>query len=174
MTEQTQNTPLRVAEVLFTALKRHDFDTAWNNQHPDIVDDFVAIGEYRGRDAVRGFFEELFAAFPDFDVDVVDMVSDGEVVVVQWHATGTFSGASFQGVHATGRRVEQRGCDVMRFEGGKLRHNTIYYDGLAFARHMGLLPRAGSAADKAMTAAFNATTDLRSRLHARREPAHAS
>jgi hypothetical protein len=60
--------------------------------------------------------------------------------------------------------VDLRGCDVMEFDDGRLRHNTIYYDGLAFARQIGMLPREGSSADKAMTAAFNAGVDVRSRL----------
>ena len=47
----------------------------------------------------------------------------------------------------------------MRVEQGKLKHNTIYYDGLAFARQIGMLPREGSLFDKAMTTAFNACTD---------------
>lgn len=83
------------------------------------------------------------------------------------------SGAPFQGIHPTGRSVELRGCDVFRVEDGKIRRNTIYYDGLAFARQIGLLPREGSATDKAMTAAFNASTDIRARLHRHPEPAQA-
>ncbi len=133
--------------------------------HDDVVDDFVAVGEFRGVAAVRGFFAELLAAFPDFDVDVDDVVADDRRAVVRWHCTGTFTGRSFQGVHPTGRPVALRGCDVIEVEGGKIRHNTIYYDGLVFARQIGLLPREGSAADKAMTAAFNAATDMRARLH---------
>lgn len=61
----------------------------------------------------------------------------------------------------------------MTIEAGRLRRNTIYYDGLTFARQIGMLPREGSSADKAITAAFNAATDVRSRLLQRRgtEPA---
>jgi hypothetical protein len=55
----------------------------------------------------------------------------------------------------------------MRIEDGRLRSNTIYYDGLGFARQIGMLPREGSPGDKAMTVAFNAGTDVRARLHRR-------
>jgi steroid delta-isomerase-like uncharacterized protein len=113
---------------------------------------------------VRAFFADLFAAFPDFDIEVVHLVGDESSAVIQWRARGTFTGSPFQGVHATGRAVDLRGCDVMEFDDGRLRHNTIYYDGLAFARQIGMLPREGSSADKAMTAAFNAGVDVRSRL----------
>lgn len=61
-----------------------------------------------------------------------------------------------------------RGCDVMKFDDGKLKSNTIYHDGLAFARQIGMLPREGSPADKAITTAFNASTDVKARLSQRR------
>ena len=48
--------------------------------------------------------------------------------------------------------------------GGRLVDNTIYYDGLSFARQIGILPSEGSRGDRALTAAFNARTDLRARL----------
>ena len=44
--------------------------------------------------------------------------------MVQWRARGTFDGGPFQGLHPTGRPVEVRGCDVMEFEGEKIRHMT--------------------------------------------------
>ena len=47
----------------------------------------------------------------------------------------------------------------MRFEDGLLKHNTVYYDGLALARQIGLLPSEGSRTDRALQAAFNARTD---------------
>lgn len=175
MMEQAASLPARVAAEMLEALKRHDLEAMRALQHPDIVDDFVAVGQFRGRDMVRGFFTELLGAFPDFDVDVLDIVADDRRAVVQWHASGTFTGSPFQGVHATGRPVDLRGCDVMlKFEDGLLKENTIYYDGLGFARQIGMLPREGSSADKAMTAAFNAGTDVRARLRRTSKPlAHA-
>jgi hypothetical protein len=52
----------------------------------------------------------------------------------------------------------------MEFEDGLLRYNTVYYDGLAFARQIGLLPPAGSRRDKAIMGGFNALTKLKSAL----------
>ena len=72
--------------------------------------------------------------------------------------TGTFAGGPFQGTEPTGKRVELRGVDVMVFESDLLRHNVVYYDGLSFARQIGLLPSTDSLADRGMTAAFNTLT----------------
>jgi steroid delta-isomerase-like uncharacterized protein len=156
--------PAEVAATIFDSLQRRDLDAVALLQHDDIVDDFVAVGVYRGKPAVRAFFEELFAAVPDLTLTPVRIVADGQHATVQWRIAGTFTGAPFQGVHATGRRVELQGADVMHIVDGLLVDNTIYYDGLSFARQIGMLPAAGSRGDRAMTAAFNAQTDLRGKL----------
>jgi steroid delta-isomerase-like uncharacterized protein len=159
--------PAEVAPKLIAALRERNLDLIRTLDHPDVVRDFVAIKEFRGADACQAFFQELLAAFPDFDIQITHLFGDDDRAVAQWLATGTFMGGPFRGVHATGRYVELRGCDVMHFEQGKLRHNTVYYDGLDFARQIGLLPKEGSTQDKALTAAFNASTDLRTRIRSR-------
>jgi hypothetical protein len=89
---------------------------------------------------------------------------DATTAVGQWKMRGTFDGGPFQGIEPTGRVIDLRGIDVMVFEDGLLRHNTIYYDGLSFARQVGLLPAAGSRADRGMLATFNAAAKAKSRL----------
>jgi steroid delta-isomerase-like uncharacterized protein len=157
-------TPAGVARDIFDALGKRNLDAALAHVADDSVDDFVAIGEVRGKAAIRRFFEELLAAFPDFEITVGRIVADHEAAVVQWRARGRFSGGPFQDIQPTGRPVEIRGVDVMEIAGGLVRHNTIYYDGASFARQIGMLPRAHSAADRAMIATFNAVTRVRHRL----------
>ena len=161
-------TPSEVARTIFEALSKRDLDTAMKFNTDDAVDDFVAIGEFRGRLAIRRFFDELLAAFPDFDIAVDRIVGDDSAAVVQWHAAGTFSGGKFQGIEPTGKRVQIRGVDVMEFAEGRYVHNTIYYDGASFARQIGMLPRSGSVTEKATLFGFNASTRLRQRRNRRR------
>ena len=161
-------TPSEVARTIFEALSRRDLDTAMKFNTDDAVDDFVAIGEFRGRLAIRRFFDELLAAFPDFVIAVDRIFGDDSAAVVQWHAAGTFSGGKFQGIEPTGKRVQIRGVEVMEFAEGRYVHNTIYYDGASFARQIGMLPRAGSGAEKATLFGFNASTRLRQRRNRRR------
>ncbi|MBI4957822.1 MAG: ester cyclase [Myxococcales bacterium] len=156
--------PAEAARRLIELLNARDLDGVAALQHEDVVDDFVAVGVYRGRAEVRRFFEELFGAFPDFRLEVVRVTAADDMAVVEWTAEGTFTGSPFQGVHANGKRVAQRGVDCMRFEGGRLRHNVIYYDGAAFARGVGLLPAQGSAGETGLKAAFNALTGARKAL----------
>jgi steroid delta-isomerase-like uncharacterized protein len=164
MSSAAIRTPADVARAVFDAVSKRDLDGIVAAGAPESVDDFVAIGEFRGHDAVRAFFRELFAAFPDFTMTVDRIVADDTTAVVQWHAAGTFTGGPFQSITPTGRRVEVRGVDVMEIADGLIQHNTIYYDGATFARQIGLLPGVGSRADQALLAAFNAKTTLSQRV----------
>jgi len=159
MTSATIRTPAEVAHAAFNAVINKDPDGIVAVGAPGYVDDFVAIGEVRGRDAIRAFFRETFAAFPDFEMTVDRIVADETSAVVQWHATGTFTGGPFQGILPT-RRIELRGVDVMQIADGLIQHNTIYYDGANLARQIGMLPSQGSRADRALVSAFNAKSRL--------------
>lgn len=158
-------TPSDVARAIFDALGRHDLDAALDLVAEDSVDDFVAIGRFDGRPAIRAFFDGLLAAFPDFAIEVDRIVGDDAAAVVQWRASGGFTGAPFQGIEPTGKRVELRGVDVMQVTGGLVTFNTIYYDGASFARQVGMLPTSGSTTDRAVLSVFNAATRLRSKLN---------
>jgi hypothetical protein len=71
----------------------------------------------------------------------------------------------WQGIEPTGSRVTVRGVDVISIDrDGKVDQNTVYYDPAAIARQIGMLPREGSTAERAVLAAFNATTKAKTRL----------
>jgi hypothetical protein len=97
-------------------------------------------------------------------LEIEHVVADRHAVV-QWTATGTFSGAQWQGIEPTGDRVALRGIDAIRLdEDGRVEENTVYYDGAEFLRQIGMLPKRDSAAERAMIAASNAARRLRRRL----------
>jgi steroid delta-isomerase-like uncharacterized protein len=148
----------------FEAVSRRDIDAMVAHMDDGVIEDITPVGILRGTGEVRDFFDELFAAFPDFEFTVEQCMTNANLATVQWRAIGTFRGEPFQGVEPTGRRVEVRGCDCLEVEDGRITRNTSYYDGAAFARGLGLLPQTGSGGEKAMLAAFNAVTKVRSRF----------
>jgi hypothetical protein len=78
---------------------------------------------------------------------------------VRWHATGTFSGsARFEGLDPNGAGVDLEGCDVLTVRDGKIVRNDAYMNGAEMMRQLGALPPAGSAPEKALTAALNLKT----------------
>lgn len=164
-----------LAAEYFGHVADRDPDAMAAMAHEDVVEEFVVLGTYHGREELRAFFEELFAAVPDseFEVEAIHDV-DHDTAIGQWRFTGTFDGGRFQGIEPTGAELDFRGVDVMEFEdrteaggsseGRLLAHNTIYYDGLTFARQIGLLPDEDSLPDRAMLAGFNGLTKVRTEL----------
>ena len=157
------------ARGYFDAVTARDPDAMAACWHRDGVEDIIPLGVFRGPEAVRALFSELFRAMPDFEMSVTRITSDHEVAAVQWRAAGTFTGGRFQGIEPTGRRVELRGTDCLEIdEDGKITRNTAAYDGAAFARGIGMLPAENSGAEKAMRGAFNAVTKLRKAVESAR------
>jgi steroid delta-isomerase-like uncharacterized protein len=145
----------------FEALARHDLDGMTDCWSDEVVEDIVALRVLRGKEELRASFRELFTAVPDVEITVSRMVTDQRHAVVEWRMTGTFTGGQFQGIEPTGRHIELRGLDLFVIEDDAIVTNTVYYDGMAFAREVGMLPPQDSGAERAMKSAFNAVTKVR-------------
>jgi steroid delta-isomerase-like uncharacterized protein len=167
-TQTKPRSPSDLARETFKVIfEERDLSDPYRFWTDDSVDHFLAAGQtVRGAKALTEFFRDLFAAVPDWHVEIENAFDDGDrQVTVQWHGTGTFTGAPFMGIEATGRRIDLRAVDVFRFDAdGKVETNTVYYDGAEFARQVGMLPPRDSAMDRGMLAAFNAGTRLKRRL----------
>jgi steroid delta-isomerase-like uncharacterized protein len=149
------------ARSAFDALARRDAGGIGEHYREDCVVDIVPIGVFRGRQAIVDFFRETFAAVPDLETTVTRVVPGETQAAVEWRMSGHFTGAQFQGIDPTGKRVELRGLDLMEIEDGETVSNTAYYDGASFARQVGMLPPEGSGAERTMKSAFNAVTKVR-------------
>ena len=107
-----------------------------------------------GRNGVRRFVEETFRAFPDFRVEEVaaPLLSESEpLALAPYRMTGTMRGPwEPLGLAATGARIEVRGVDEWRFRDGLMCRYATYYDSLDMARQLGVLPAAGSGAERLM------------------------
>jgi steroid delta-isomerase-like uncharacterized protein len=162
MTTRETATAAALMTNAFEALARKDLDALEAMWHDDVIEDFVAIALVDGKAAARAFFSDLVTAIPDLVFRATRVMGvDESTAVGEWHLEGTFDGGPFLGVQPTGGHIMLRGIDVMEFDDGRLRHNTVYYDGLTFTRQMGLLPTAGSMADRALRSGFNALVKTR-------------
>jgi predicted ester cyclase len=159
--------PVELARTVFEeVLNQRDADALRPYWAEEIVEVFPT-GTLRGRQAVRDYFAEVFAALPDFHIEAERVAGDEETVFVKWHLSGTFSGEPWMGVEPTGSRIELDGMDCFTVRNGLVVHNHVIYDTTSFARQVGMLPAQGSVGDRAMTAVFNARTRLRDRLRRR-------
>jgi steroid delta-isomerase-like uncharacterized protein len=157
--------PEETARGVFAAIADRDLPAIAGYLAGDDVQVFVPVGRFEGRDAIVAFFAQLFAAFPDLVTIVEDVRVSGAYVAVRWRLRGTFTGNTFQGIAATGRRLEIEGVDAfVEVRDGLIVRNTIFYDGAAFLRGAGVLPERGSGAEAALLTLFNTWTWVRRKL----------
>jgi hydroxyacylglutathione hydrolase len=154
-----------VARRYFEALNAHDLDGAVQCWAPGGIDCVVGQQELEAPGGVRQYFVELFAAFPDWSFEIVDLTSSRNRAAVRWRGGGTFAGPSrFQGFAPNGARIEIEGCDVLTVSEDAITRNYAYIDTGDVARQLGFLPAAGSAAEARLAKLANIRTSIRSFL----------
>ncbi len=97
----------------------------------------VAIGQIA--EAAAGWIGPFRASFPDFQMEIADLIAEGDKVVGHFRCSGTHEG-EWRGIAATGRRFEKVDeIYVFRVEDGKLASVTaVVEDDLSRLRQLGL------------------------------------
>ena len=116
-----------------------------------------------GADEIAAYFDEAFAAMPDWHVKVVSIAAQDDDVFVHWHLTGTHNGPLL-GIEPTGKPLAVDGMDHFVVRDGKIVSNFVIFDQMQYARQIGMMPPDGSAADKAVKRVFNVRTTVAQRL----------
>jgi predicted ester cyclase len=160
-----------VARSYFEAVAARDVEAMIEHWEAGQVGYLHGLAELRVPEGYREWFGNLFQAFPDFDMEPIDIAGSGELAAVRWHAAGTFTGpARFEGLVPNGARIALEGCDMLTIRDGLIRENHAYTNGAELARQLGALPPAGSLAERGLTGALNArtaTTEALGRLRER-------
>jgi predicted ester cyclase len=116
----------------------HAFADLMNGHDPNAVDRFVAEDYVNhiayvedGREANRAFWTSWFAAFPDTEVTMDDVLVDGDRVAGRFTYRATFQGP-FMGLPPTGRPVVMHSIDIWRVVDGMAVEHWDQLDGQAF------------------------------------------
>ena len=109
-----------------------------------VADNFVehqgGLGFPTTKQGMLDFFRGLLAAFPDFRMNVEDLIADGDKTVARVRITGTHQ-AEFMGVPATGRVVDVELIDIMRFDAtGRVWEHWGVADLLSLMQQLGVVP----------------------------------
>src|SRR5919202_1290905 len=73
----------------------------------------------RGREAYRAGILQRLAAFPDYQVTIVELLADGDQVMVYWTNQGTHTGP-FRGMPATGQVIREAAISLYRIQQGQI------------------------------------------------------
>lgn len=98
-----------------------------------------AWGEnYKGRDGVRQFYEQLMQALPDVKIEILRQHVTDDAILLEVIIRGTHLG-DWRGLPATGRRIEFPLCGVYTFDSDdRLAGERIYYDRATVLRQLGV------------------------------------
>jgi steroid delta-isomerase-like uncharacterized protein len=114
-----------------------------------VAEDFInhnpVPGQAPGREGLKAAVNSLRAAFPDLSVNLEDVISQGDKVVLRDTIRGTHQGP-FAGVPPTGRTITVSRISVFRVVDGQIKEHWGLVDMLGVLQQLGAIPRPGAAA----------------------------
>ena len=132
-------------------------EDVFNNRRLDLLED-VLHPEFRSRGisavvpggpeigpgARRKLYEMFLQAIPDARGEVLDVVAEGDKVVLVDRFAGTHRGEFF-GRPGTGDRIEWAAIHIYTIRDGKILEDAVMTDSLAIMQQLGLAPGAANA-----------------------------
>jgi steroid delta-isomerase-like uncharacterized protein len=129
-------------------LVERGFQRLMNNGELAIADELVSADFLnheappeapRGPAGLRGMVTMLRTAFPDFHIEVAELIAEGDKVVARTTLHGTHTGP-FMGIAPTGRRFEQEQIHIFRFADGKAIEHRAVRDDFSMMQQLGVIP----------------------------------
>jgi len=131
-------------------LTRKFIAEVWNQGKFDVLEELVAPdcvthdpaapgGEIRGLDGIKELVSMYRNAFPDTELEIKDLILDGNKVAARITASGTHKGA-LMGIAPTGKRVSISGTSITHFRDGKQVESWASYDQLGMLQQLGVMP----------------------------------
>ncbi len=90
-----------------------------------------------GRPAVKKLLVSYHTAFPNLQYQLEHLICQGDLVAVNWKATGTFE-RMFRGILPTGKNCLMSGMTIYRVNNGKIEERWVVNDDLEILQQMGL------------------------------------
>jgi predicted ester cyclase len=119
-------------------LVRRLVDQAVHQRNVDVLDE-LADGDFA--QIAKRWVRPFQSAFPDFEMEVVELIAEGEEVVAHFRCSGTHRG-EWLGVPGTGRRFENVDeIYIFEVKDGKLISAFGVEDSLTRMRQLGIDPR---------------------------------
>jgi steroid delta-isomerase-like uncharacterized protein len=91
------------------------------------------------REGVKQFFKMYRTAFPDLNFKIEQMIAKDDKVVTYLTITGTQK-AEFMGMPASGKKINLKGIDIVRFKDGKAVEHWGVTDTMTMMHQIGAIP----------------------------------
>ena len=120
----------------------------WKAAIEDYAEDARNHGRPVGREGMRRVLEDIYATFPDWRMDIVEMVAEANAVIVRCTVGGTHRGVGrlplygglLLGVPPTGKRFEAQQMHWYALRAGQIVDHRATRDDIGMMQQLGLLP----------------------------------
>ena len=110
---------------------------AWNEGNVEVIDevysaDLIRHGidgpEVVGAEAFKAYIGMMRTIYADLHIAVDGEFGSGDMLTVQWTATGTNKGALSEEIPATGKDIDVSGVTIFKFKEGKIAEEWAYWN----------------------------------------------
>lgn len=130
-----------------------DYLEVWNTGNLDMLDGIIdpqfiisggSITRSTGLDSLKNIIASNREVFPDFHLEEVNLIIEGDLAVSEWVFTGTHSGVGEPA--QKGKQVRFPGTSIFWMKDGKILEERIYSNQLVMLMQLGytVLPPSGA------------------------------
>ena len=106
------------------------------------------FGTFEGRAAIHEWWSRDKATWPDRAITLDVLVEQGDTLADEWTVVGTHTGPLVMPdgteLPPTGKRIELKGMELVQLRDGKIVVHRLYWDNMAVAGQLGVLPEAAT------------------------------
>jgi steroid delta-isomerase-like uncharacterized protein len=135
-TEQNKAVMYQFFEELFSA---GNLSVADDIVARDYINHNPVPGETPGRAGLKAYVVYLRTAFPNLQIHLDEVLTDGDKVITRWTATGTQHG-EFAGIPATGKTIRVSAINIHQVVDGQVRAGWLHWDALGLMQQLGAIP----------------------------------
>ena len=130
------------------AIYKRMIDEAFNAGKLEVVDEVVSPNYVlhgappdmpKGPDAIRATVKTFRTAFPDLEIELQELVAEGDKVSARSVMRGTHEGPLF-GIPATHKKVEVDGLTMVTVRDGRVQESWVKNDTLQLFQQLGVSP----------------------------------
>ncbi|MBW8683889.1 ester cyclase [Chitinophaga rhizophila] len=135
--DTTNNSAKQPKEVII-----HLYNHILNKRRFEDLEALIA-DQYTGTKGIKGVagfqqsIKELISAFPDIQWSIVEIVAEGNKVMLKQVVTGTHSGV-FLGIAATAKNIRIQAYATYEFEAGKIIRSEVLTDRISLFQQLGV------------------------------------
>lgn len=132
------------------ALVRRLVEEVWNKKNLDLIPEFISLdyilygrnGEDKGPEGHKQAQIMMNNGFPDYRINIEDLVGDGDIIAYFGTFEGTHKG-EILGIKPTSKHIIVDDCAFFRIKNGKIASEKGYMDALGFLQKLGVIPQQG-------------------------------